>query len=171
MQLVKYTFVTEHAHYIEFKKHKYQTTNNPLYVWSALQTCLNYELKIPEWIKEYLLSSTNRLLSIVHKRDPSDAEKTAVWIQEALSLNPGPGNDIFSDFKRYWRDRGVYEKVRYKLYSGECKSKEDAYQVVADEISKDQFNDKLSDSMVKKIFLKIEKEEKLNPFFQPLNGQ
>lgn len=89
----------------------FKKDNNFLFAWLALQACFEFDITVPQWVKKYFLLASKELLTIAKERKSKDKQKTAVWIQDALSLNPGTGKKMFKNYRRHFRDLLIYDKV------------------------------------------------------------
>jgi hypothetical protein len=89
----------------------FKKENNFLFAWQALKACFEFDVPVPQWVKQYFLLASTEVLLIAKEREPGDKQKTAVWIQDALSLNPGTGRKMFKNYRRHFRNLLIYDKV------------------------------------------------------------
>ena len=146
------------AHYEQpyIKSHK----KNPLYAWQALRACFQFQVPVPNWVQEYFIEASGKLLKIPIEREPDNIKGMPKWIQDALSLNPGSGGKIFKDYRMHWRNLNIFYKVKDRILNNiDSKSVDDIYYEVGEEFD-------LGDSQVKKIYFKVKDElnaGKINP--------
>jgi hypothetical protein len=113
---------------ISFLKHEYDTANNPLYVWAALQVVMNLPEPSPDqvklfretrrWIDEYLNDSANRLMEMV-KSPPSTDVGNEIAKALKFTFDRGKGSP-FSEMRKELRNRQlgleVWRRLRAERY-------------------------------------------------------
>ncbi len=89
--------------YINSCKSLYEETENPLYVWRAIQCCKDYEREYPDWVKEYLSNVADEILNIENPgKDAPALLKSALGIYSARD---------FSEFHNSWKKYEAFDRV------------------------------------------------------------
>jgi hypothetical protein len=143
-------------------RHPYEKGDkrNKLFVWGALQSCFKFNQPVPEWVQEYFIHAAEELQKIPLEKGEDNKQKMSVWIQDALSLNPGSGKKIFQEYRLHWRNHLIFHKVKDRILNNEnSQYVDDIYYEVGQEFD-------LSDSQVKTIYFQVKDElnaGKINP--------
>jgi hypothetical protein len=108
---------------IEFFKLEYEATQNPLFVWAALQIAMELPQPGPEqvmrfreargWIDEYLRDCTNRLLAMAEELPQKDVGR-AIAKAFGFTFELGRGSPL-SDRQKRLRDRRLALEVLRRL--------------------------------------------------------
>jgi hypothetical protein len=109
---------------IEAFRNDYERDQNPVHVWRALFLVMNFSLEkaVPNWIAEYLRSSTDAVIKIYQKvKEGEKIEREAENIGKALGFGPsGKGSTShFEDAFILDRDKDLYARVQNKLAAGD----------------------------------------------------
>jgi hypothetical protein len=113
---------------IEFLKHEYHITKNPVYIWTALQIAMELPEPSPNqsklfreargWIDEYLSDSASRLSKAV-ENPPSTHVGNEIAKAFGFTLEPGKGSPL-SDAQKRLRDwrlaLQVWRRLRIERY-------------------------------------------------------
>jgi hypothetical protein len=95
--------------YLELCRHRYEKELDALSVWEAIKWCCQVDYPFPDWIKEYLLSASEKLLEIeVDKQENKPWDKVIKKIKYAIKID---NISIFSRHKKFILKAKVYEEV------------------------------------------------------------
>lgn len=80
-------------HWNKYSADKYADTNNPVYAWDAIATCMSSGLPLPQWVQDYLLVAATEIASlsrgkVPHKRNIDRAVATALNLRGGAGFNP-----------------------------------------------------------------------------------
>jgi hypothetical protein len=92
----------------DYYQHYFEKEDNPLYAWEAIEFCLLHSrIALPDWIKNYLLNTSRKLLQIDNPKD--DAPRL---IKDALGFLDGK---VFSQRTRYEHMMPVFYKIEERI--------------------------------------------------------
>ena len=109
---------------IEDSRREYEQSENPIWVWAALNQVLEYDVAMPHWIKQYLLDSSTLLIATAGDSSPSYVAR----VLAALGFQRRRGTDDMSEFHDHMQmlDRGIsiYRRVVFLHESANKASEE-----------------------------------------------
>ncbi len=79
---------------LEYDRHRYEQTENPMWAWSAIGSALDHELPLPEWLKNYLLES----YALLMRAAGDDSATYPKRVLAALGFRRRPGNDDLREY-------------------------------------------------------------------------
>lgn len=130
---------------------------NPLYVWLAIDRCIEAGIPFPDWVLAYLKRSAGRLRGMMFGATPAgcgDVAREAEAVGKALGFGAkGRGRgSVFSQRAKGWRDIFILLTVLERLRLGE-EIGERLYADVAQELGRWKRNEfRSTPGVVKKIF-------------------
>lgn len=95
-------------------RENFEQTENPLFVWIAIQHCTRREKRLPKWIIEYLTDSADALIESTLRLP----RRVDAAVARALGFKYSERSNPFSDFKKYQRREKLALSFARKVLSG-----------------------------------------------------
>jgi hypothetical protein len=75
----------------------FEVTNNPIFLWRAIKTCVNAEIDFQSWITDYLFKAASKIMESAYNPPSKKSEKDI--LADALMFNSSGSVNNFTKYK------------------------------------------------------------------------
>ena len=81
---------------VEIMRACFETSKNPIFIFRGFMVCVDGQLSIPDWIKDYFYKAAKQLLDAAYNKPDGRSEKKI--LADALDFNSSGRGNFFTQF-------------------------------------------------------------------------